>query len=65
VVLNVICPFVNRNQEICVVGDCEELGNWNPALAKSLSYLDEGEWQIVLDAKKIALLLRIQVCDHR
>ena len=53
VVLNVICPFVHRDQSICVVGDCEALGNWNPALAKSLSYLDDGEWQIVLDAKKL------------
>lgn len=53
VVLNLICPYVQKDQMVCLSGNCEALGNWNPVLAKPLSYLDDGEWQIVLDAKKM------------
>ena len=63
--LNVICPFANREQQVCVTGNCDTLGNWNPEGALPLSYVDEGEWQIVLDAKKTSSFQRIQVCHKR
>lgn len=53
IVLNVICPFASREQQVCITGNCEALGEWDQAHALPLSYVDEGEWQIVLDAKKI------------
>ncbi|MDR2815920.1 MAG: 4-alpha-glucanotransferase, partial [Proteiniphilum sp.] len=53
VVLNVVCPYVAGNQMLMISGECEELGGWNLKLAKPLSYIDEGEWQIALDAKKL------------
>lgn len=53
VLLNVICPYVAGNQVLMISGECGELGHWDPGLAKPLSYIDEGEWQIVLDTKKL------------
>lgn len=53
VLLNVICPYVNKNQILCISGDCEELGNWDTNKAKKLDYIDYGEWQIVLNASKL------------
>lgn len=53
VLLNVICPFVAGDQILMVSGECEELGGWDLTLARPLSHIDEGEWQIVLDAKKL------------
>jgi 4-alpha-glucanotransferase len=53
VILNVICPYADREKLVCVTGNCVSLGNWNPRTALPLSYVDEGEWQIVLDAKQI------------
>ncbi|MFA7492143.1 MAG: 4-alpha-glucanotransferase [Proteiniphilum sp.] len=53
VLLNVICPYVARDQILVITGECEELGIWDLKLAKPLSYVDEWEWQITLDAKKL------------
>lgn len=53
VILNVICPYVQRNQILCVTGNCEVLGKWDPLRAPALSYVDEGEWKIMLDAEKL------------
>ncbi|MDD4777848.1 MAG: 4-alpha-glucanotransferase [Fermentimonas sp.] len=53
VLLNVICPYVKKDQKLCISGDCEELGSWEPSKAKNLDYIDDGEWQIILDADKL------------
>src|SRR5690554_2676754 len=31
ILLNVICPYVNREQVLCISGNCDELGNWDTA----------------------------------
>ena len=53
VLLNVICPFVKREQTLVISGECEALGRWNLKKARSLSCVDDGEWQIMLDAKSL------------
>lgn len=53
VLLNVICPYVNRDQVLCISGDCDELGNWNLSKAPKLTPIENGVWQIVLNAKKL------------
>lgn len=55
ILLNVICPFVNKEQKLCIAGDCEELGNWDTVKAKQLVCVGDGEWQILLDADKLPL----------
>lgn len=55
ILLNVICPYVERDQYLCISGECEELGNWNPSKAKKLVYLDDNQWQIILNADEIPL----------
>lgn len=53
VLLNVICPYVTKDQQLAISGDCDELGNWDIKKAKLLSYVDDGEWQILLNAKNL------------
>ena len=36
-------------QKLCVVGSIPELGAWEPALAKEMSYKGEGNWQLELE----------------
>lgn len=55
VLLNVTCPYVNRKQNLVISGACDALGGWDLKKAIPLSYVNEGEWQIVLDAKKLPL----------
>lgn len=35
-------------QKLCVVGSIPELGSWEPALAKEMSYKGDGNWQLEL-----------------
>jgi 4-alpha-glucanotransferase len=51
--LQLNCPYVLRNQDVCIVGDCEALGNWNPMGVKPLSRYGEANWQIVLNADEL------------
>ncbi|MDD2512882.1 MAG: 4-alpha-glucanotransferase [Proteiniphilum sp.] len=53
VILHVICPYVNRSQVLVACGECEALGCWDLQKALPLSCVDHGEWQIVLDAKRL------------
>lgn len=36
-------------QKLCVVGSIPELGAWEPALAKEMSYKGDGNWQLELE----------------
>ena len=51
--LHVICPYVVRDQKLMISGEGDYLGGWDLKLAKTLSYIGEGEWMITLDAKKL------------
>lgn len=53
ILLNVVCPYVKREEQLFVCGDTDYLGNWNPQKSLPLSYRGRGEWQIVLNAQKL------------
>ncbi|HLW08914.1 MAG TPA: 4-alpha-glucanotransferase [Fermentimonas sp.] len=53
ILLNVICPYVRTNQVLCISGDNDALGNWELSKALPLTTIENGIWQIVLDAKKL------------
>lgn len=53
VLLNVVCPYVSSEQTLVVSGDCEELGQWNLRRAKPMRCLEDGVWQLLLNAKKL------------
>lgn len=38
-------------QRLCIVGSVPELGSWEPALAKEMSYVGGGNWQLELELK--------------
>lgn len=48
IVLNVRCPFVEKNQMLMLTGEGDVLGNWDIEKALVLRFLRVGEWQIVL-----------------
>ncbi len=50
ILLNVICPYVRKDQKLVISGDNEKIGNWNLEKALPLDCVRNGEWQIVLDA---------------
>lgn len=52
--LNVICPYVKKGQQLMIAGENDYLGNWDLNKSKPLAYAGNGEWQIILDAKHIA-----------
>lgn len=47
--LNLTCPFVKRGQVVALCGESEQLGAWDAAKALHLSYVNDGEWQLLLD----------------
>ena len=53
ILLNVICPYVSREQMLCISGNCDELGNWDAARSLKLTPTENGVWQIILNAKKL------------
>lgn len=53
ILLHVICPYVSREQTLVISGSSPELGEWELPRAKPLRYINKGEWQILLDAKRL------------
>ncbi len=53
VLLQVVCPFVRRNQRLALSGESDALGNWDVSKAPLLRFIGDGEWEIALDAKKL------------
>jgi 4-alpha-glucanotransferase len=53
VLLNVVCPYVRSEQTLVMSGDCEELGQWDLQRAKPMRCVDDGVWQLLLNAKKL------------
>lgn len=51
--LNVICPYVSREQQLVISGACDALGNWKLERAIPLRCVSNGEWQMMLDAGEL------------
>lgn len=48
--LNLICPYVKKEQHIVISGEGNQLGNWDLQKALSLTPIRFGEWQVELNA---------------
>lgn len=53
ILLNVLCPYVEKGQMLVMSGESTALGNWNLKKSKPLSFVRDGEWQILLHAKEL------------
>ena len=53
VFLNVVCPYVGKDQELVICGESSLLGGWNPEKALPLFCTEFGEWQILLNADEL------------
>lgn len=51
--LNINCPYVKKTEHVVIVGEGEELGNWDLKKAQPLTLVRYGEWQIELDVGTI------------
>lgn len=51
ILLHVICPYVKKEEQLYISGECNTLGNWDIRKALPLSYIRHGEWQILLNAE--------------
>ncbi len=51
--INVVCPFVKRGQQLVIAGEGDYLGNWSLDKAQALKYRSNSEWQIVLNTKEL------------
>lgn len=47
-ILQVINPYIYKDQEIRIVGNNDNLGNWNPKLGVKLSPISKDTWQVCL-----------------
>ncbi len=50
ILLNVICPYVKKNEKLVILGEGDLLGNWVSQNAFTLSPVHLGEWQLELNA---------------
>ncbi|MDR2840383.1 MAG: 4-alpha-glucanotransferase [Paludibacter sp.] len=53
ILLNVICPYIAKNQKLILSGAGDYFGNWNAEKAIELQAAEYGRWQVVLNAQKI------------
>lgn len=52
-VLKVKCPTLSANQQLCIVGDCDALGNWSVVNPQLLTKINEEDWAIGLDLSDV------------
>lgn len=50
IILNVDCPFVEKDQELILCGEFDILGNWSTDKALRLTPKGNSIWQLVIDA---------------
>ena len=48
------CPYTLRGQSVVLLGEGDELGNWDEAHGLPLVQTEHGMWSLVLDADRIA-----------
>lgn len=53
IILNVICPYARKNEQVVICGEGDLLGNWDLKKALPLTSVRNGEWQIELNATKL------------
>ena len=53
ILLHVLCPYAEKNMQPVISGESEGLGNWDLTKALPLTYVGNGEWEIVLNAEKV------------
>ncbi|MDR1810778.1 MAG: 4-alpha-glucanotransferase [Prevotella sp.] len=53
VLLDVLCPYVEKEQELVLCGATALLGYWNTAAAQPLAYAGNSRWQAVIDASAL------------
>lgn len=51
-VFKVNAPLIPKNQSVCIIGDCKELGDWSTNNPHLLQKTVEGLWQTEIDLSK-------------
>jgi 4-alpha-glucanotransferase len=53
VLLNVVCPYVEKNQLLVISGEGETLGNWDLKKSVPFTFVGDGQWQLLLNAAEL------------
>ncbi|MCD7972164.1 MAG: 4-alpha-glucanotransferase [Candidatus Azobacteroides sp.] len=53
VLLNVFCPYIEKNQTLFIVGSSDKLGNWIPANGLELTPVGTAQWQLLINTDQI------------
>jgi len=46
-------PLIKKNEALCLIGDCKELGNWSTHHPIIMSNNDENWWSVAVDLSKV------------
>ena len=64
-VFRVKMPLIGKNETLCMIGDCEQLGNWSTANPAMLMKSTENYWFAKLDLSKVKrdIHYKYGICD--
>ena len=64
-VFRVKMPLIGKNETLCMIGDCEQLGNWSTANPAMLIKSTENYWFTKLDLSKVKhdIHYKYGICD--
>ncbi len=65
--IKVNAPCIPKNQNVCITGNQQALGNWDPDKSLKLNSSDSFEWYITLDISDFVFPLEYKflICDDR
>lgn len=52
-IFKVNASLIPKNQSVCIIGNCKELGDWSITNPRLLQKTDEGLWQTEIDLSKV------------
>lgn len=52
-IFKVQAPLLQKHESVCIIGNCEELGNWSVNKPKLLQYNEDNFWTCGLNLKKL------------
>lgn len=62
ILFKVVAPFIEKNESLALLGNHEELGNWNPRKALIMECEKFPEWWVEFDATHIHCLIEYKFC---
>ena len=62
ILLKVLAPYIFQNQSLAILGNQDELGNWDESKVLVMNYKTFPEWWIEIDASRIHFPIEYKFC---